>query len=121
VPLANSTPYTPKWTYSFGIQYDYQMKAGTVGIRFDGSYQSNVFSEAFNGPTNSIGSRFLGNARLSYTTDNKDWQVSAEVQNVFNKYYYNSVEDISKVAGFGAVTASPGLPRTWAVTVKRNF
>jgi iron complex outermembrane recepter protein len=121
VPLANSTPYTPKWTYSFGIQYDYQMKAGTVGIRFDGSYQSNVFSEAFNGPTNSIGSRFLGNARLSYTTDNKDWQVSAEVQNVFNKYYYNSVEDVSKVGGFGAVTASPGLPRTWAVTVKRNF
>jgi iron complex outermembrane recepter protein len=121
VPLANKTPYTPKWTYSFGVQYDYQMSSGTLGARFDGSYQSNVFSEAFNGPTNSIGSRFLGNARLSYTTDDKDWQISAEVQNVFNKYYYNSVEDISKVANFGAVTGSPGLPRTWALTVKRNF
>src|SRR3546814_17326049 len=41
------TPYTPKWTYSFGIQYDQKIDPGTIGLRFDGSYQGTIYSEAF--------------------------------------------------------------------------
>jgi iron complex outermembrane receptor protein len=119
VPLANVTPYTPKWNYSVGAQYDYQMAAGTVSARFDGSYQSTVFTDAFNGPTNQIDGRFLGNARLSYTTSSKAWQVAVEVQNLFNKYYFVTVEDAKNA--FGTITGSPGQPRTWAVTIKRTF
>ncbi len=121
IPLSATTPYTPKWTYSFGAQYDYHLSSGTVGLRVDGSYQSALYTEAFNRPTSRIAGRFLSNARLSYNTEDKDWLVSLEVQNIFDKYYYNSVEDISNVAAFQTITASPGLPRTWAVTVKRNF
>ncbi len=112
-------PYTPKMTYSFGIQYDADVGPGTVGIRFDGSYRSKIFTETTNTPWSQVDSRFLGNARLSYTTADDDWRVSLEVQNVFDKYYYLSVSDITK--SLGAQTAVPGLPRTWAVTVKRNF
>ena len=119
VPITNVTPYTPKWNWSFGAQYDYTMKAGTVSARFDGTYQSSVYTDAFNAPSNLVDGRFLGNAKLSYTTADKDWQVSLEVQNVFNRYYYNSVEDVKNA--FGAITASPGLPRTWAVSLKRTF
>ncbi|SFF89823.1 iron complex outermembrane recepter protein [Novosphingobium sp. CF614] len=119
VPLTDVTPYTPEWNYSFGIQYDWEMKAGTIGARFDGSYQSTMYTDAFNGPTNRIDGRFLGNARLSYTTSDKDWMISLEVQNLFDKYYYQTVEDAA--AAFGTITASPGMPRTWAVTVKREF
>jgi iron complex outermembrane receptor protein len=121
VPLTNTTPYTPKWNYSFGAQYDHQLSSGVLGFRFDGSYQSSLFTEAFNAPSNRVDGRFLGNVRLSYTTDDRNWQASFEVQNVFDKYYYHSVEDVSNVGGFGAITAAPGLPRTWALTVKRNF
>jgi len=119
LPLSNVTPYTPKWTYSFGVQYDYTMQSGVVGARLDGQYQSKIYTDPFNAPTNQIDPRFLANARLSYTTTNKDWQVSLEVENLFNKYYYQTVEDAA--AAFGTVSASPGMPRTWAVTVKRNF
>ena len=119
VPLGNVTPYTPKWNYSFGAQYDYTMKAGVVSARFDGTFQSAVYTDAFNTPNNLVDGRFLGNARLSYTTADKAWQVSLEVQNVFNKYYYATIEDGK--SAFGAITASPGLPRTWAVTLKRTF
>ncbi|WP_226015772.1 TonB-dependent receptor [Novosphingobium sp. FKTRR1] len=119
VPLANVTPYTPKWNYSFGVQYDWTIKPGTIGVRFDGSYQSTIYTDAFNDRSNQIDGRFLGNARLSYTTNDKDWQVALEVQNVFNKYYYVTVEDTK--AAFGTITGSPGLPRTWAVTIKRTF
>ena len=41
------------------------------------------------------------------------------MQNVFNKYYYNTVEDVQ--GPLGVITANPGLPRTWAVSIKRTF
>ncbi len=112
-------PYTPDWTYSFGIQYDYDIGPGTVGARFDGSYRSAIFTDTSNSPWSRIDGRFLGNARLSYTTSDEAWRVALEVQNVFDKYYFLSVSDVSR--SLGAVTAVPALPRTWAVTVKRNF
>jgi iron complex outermembrane receptor protein len=112
-------PYTPDWTYSFGIQYDYDIGPGTVAVRFDGSYRSKIFTETTNTPWSEIDSRFLGNARLTDTTADEDWRVSLEVQNVFDKYYFLSVSDVT--TSLGAVTAVPGLPRTWALTVKRSF
>jgi iron complex outermembrane receptor protein len=121
VPLTATTPYTPKWNYSFGIQYDYQLKSGLISTRFDGQYQSEIYTEPFNRPTGRMPGRFLGNARVSYTTEDKGWQVSLEVQNLFNKFYYQTIEDISNVAAFGSITAAPGLLRTWAVTVRKNF
>ena len=112
-------PYTPDWTYSFGVQYDYDIGPGTIGARFDGSYRSEIFTDTFNTPWSRIDSRFLGNARLTYTTADEDWRVSLEVQNLFDKYYFQSVSDITR--SLGAVTGVPGLPRTWAVSVRRNF
>ena len=120
VPLSNITPFTPKWNWSAGAQYDYTTKGGSlISARFDGSYQSSMYTEAFNAATNLVDGRFLGNVRLSYTDPAKTWTLSAEVQNVFNKYYYNTVEDVN--AALGVITANPGLPRTWAVSVKRTF
>src|SRR5690606_19403195 len=112
-------PYTPDWTYSFGIQYDADVGPGTGGIRFAGSYRSTIFTETTNTPWSQVDRRRLGNARPRSPTADNDWRVSLEVQNVFDKYYYLSISDITK--SLGAVTAVPGLPRTWAVTVKRNF
>ena len=120
VPLGNITPFTPKWNWSAGAQYDYTLKAGSViSFRFDGSYQSSMYTEAFNAATNLVDGRFLGNLRLSYTSADKSWQLAAEVQNVFDKYYYNTVEDVK--GPLGVITANPGLPRTWAVSIKRTF
>ncbi len=112
-------PYTPDWTYSFGIQYDYDIGPGSVGARFDGSYRSAIYTETGNTPWSRVDSRFLGNAQLTYTTADKDWKATLEVQNIFDKYYFMSVSDMTK--SLGAVTGVPGLPRTWMVSVKRNF
>ncbi|HWK43061.1 MAG TPA: TonB-dependent receptor [Croceibacterium sp.] len=112
-------PYTPDWTYSFGIQYDADVGSGTLGVRFDGSYRSKIYTETTNTDWSKVDGRFLGNARIQYTTADEDWRVSLEVQNVFDKYYYLSKSDVT--TSLGAVTAVPGLPRTWALTVKRSF
>ena len=112
-------PYTPDWTYSFGIQYDADVGPGTAMFRFDGSYRSAIFTDTTNSPWSRIDGRFLGNARIGYRTADEDWEVALEVQNLFDKYYFHSVSDISR--SLGLVTAVPALPRTWAISIKRNF
>jgi len=121
VTLDMTTPYTPEWTYSFGVQYDYETDIGTLSARFDGSYQSHVYANAVNDDFfDRINGYFLGNARVSWTAPSKNWQLSFEVQNVFNKYYYLTLLD-QGAASAGQVAAQPGLPRIWAVSLKRNF
>jgi iron complex outermembrane receptor protein len=121
VTLDMVTPYTPEWTYSFGIQYDYEFdEIGTLSARFDGSYQSEIYANAINSEFSHIDSYFLGNGRLTWTDPQEDWQVALEVQNIFEKYYFLTVFDQATGAA-GQVEGQPGMPRTWAVTLKRNF
>jgi iron complex outermembrane recepter protein len=119
IPITNVTAYTPKVTYSVGAQYDWAMGGGKMSARFDGQYQSEIFTDANNSQWSKVDARFLANARFSYTTGDKDWQLALEVQNLFNKYYFVTVSDAT--GGLGVETGVPGLPRTWALTVKRNF
>jgi iron complex outermembrane receptor protein len=137
VTLGMITPYTPKTKYSFGVQYDIpEVVGGTLSARFDGSYQSKVYTEALNydavtvptragGPlptliaTNRINGYFLGNGRLTWKSGENDWSLSAEVQNIFNKYYFSSLYE--QYASPGTISGAPGMPRTFALTVKRNF
>ena len=116
----NITPYTPEVAYAFGIQYDHEISSGTVSGRFDGSYQGGTFSNAENTSWARVEGRFLGNARLSYTTSDEDWRASLEVQNLFDKYYFMSVSDTTANA-LGVVTGVPGRPRTFSVSIERRF
>ncbi|MBN8818311.1 MAG: TonB-dependent receptor [Sphingomonas sp.] len=119
ISINATTPYTPEWTYSFGVQYDHEIAPGTISARFDGSFQSDIFTESSNSEWSRVKGNFLGNGRLTFTTKDKDWRLSLEVQNIFNKFYYLTVSDVS--ASLGVVTGVPATPRTWALTVKRSF
>ncbi|PQA85364.1 TonB-dependent receptor [Hyphococcus luteus] len=152
VALGDVTPYTPEWQYSFGVQYDVNnVFGGDLSFRVDGSYQSEIFTEAGNvrerlipsdvvaesegfediglngggGPIdtlvadNLIDGYFLGNARVMWNSGDGDWGIAFEVKNMFDKYYFTT--KVNDIAAVGHVYGSPGKPRTWAVTVKRNF
>jgi iron complex outermembrane recepter protein len=137
ITLDMITPYTPTTKYSFGVQYDIQEVAkGTLSARFDGSYQAKLYTEALNydavtvatragGPlptliaSNRINGYFLGNARLTWKNAEDNLSVSAEVQNLFDKYYFTSLYE--QYASPGTISGAPGLPRTWSVSVKRLF
>jgi iron complex outermembrane receptor protein len=117
---SETTPYTPKWTWSLGAQYDYRMaNDSTFGIRLDGAYQSKIFSETFNDPWGRIPGRFLANGRIYYKSPGDEWQLSLEVKNIFNKYYFVTKEDVT--TSLGAVLGQPGMPRTWLLSLRRNF
>jgi iron complex outermembrane receptor protein len=119
IPASAITPYTPKTNYSIGAQYDYDTKAGILSFRFDGAYQSAIYTSSENTSWSKIPGRFVGNAQLSFATADKDWKATFEVKNLFNRYYFLSVSDVT--TALGAVTGVPAMPRTWALSVKRNF
>ena len=115
-----TTPYTPKWTWSLGAQYDYRTdNDSTFGIRVDANYQSEIWSETFNTPWSRIPGRMIGNARVYYKSPGDDWEVALEAKNIFNKYYFVTKEDVT--TSLGEVLGQPGMPRTWLLSVRRNF
>jgi iron complex outermembrane recepter protein len=119
IPANGITPYTPELTYAIGAQYDHDVAAGTLSFRVDGSYQGKVFDNAENTSWSKIPGRFLANAKITYSRD-ADWKVGLEVQNLFDKYYFQSVSDVS-AGQLGVVTGVPGLPRTFALFIERKF
>jgi iron complex outermembrane recepter protein len=120
IPASGITPYTPKTNYSIGAQYDHQMGAGTVSLRVDGSYQSEMFTNSENTVWAKMPGRFIANGQISFATEDKAWKATLEVKNLFDKYYFLSVSDIT-TSSLGAVTGVPALPRTWQFSIKRTF
>ena len=64
--------------------------------------------------------QILANARLTWRNEDDDLEISAEVTNLFDKYYLLTVFDLT-LAGTGWATGQPGRPREWALTVKKRF
>ncbi|HQS68319.1 MAG TPA: TonB-dependent receptor [Novosphingobium sp.] len=149
VTLNDVTPYTPKWKAAVGFQYDIpDVLKGDVVLRVDGAYQSKIYTEAanidslavsstvaagqfgFNNPggggsiatlrlSNRIDGYILANARIGWTSADKDWGLTFEVQNLTNKYYFTTL--LQEAFGSGTASGAPGRPRTWSVTARRSF
>jgi iron complex outermembrane receptor protein len=114
-------PYTPKWKWAAGIQYEVDLgDTGSITPRLDANYQSDIFSNAVNGPNNQIEGYTLANARLTWRNKDEDLEVALSVTNLFDKYYLLTSFDLTG-AGAGFVAAQPGRPREWAITVKKEF
>jgi iron complex outermembrane receptor protein len=120
IPTSYITPFTPELKGSLGLQYETPFAGDhTFVARVDWAYQSDVYGDAFNNPYNHIPSYGTGNVRLTWRGPEDKWEASAEVQNVSDKLFYLATNDYSASAGTSSF--SPGLPRTWAITVKRSF
>jgi iron complex outermembrane receptor protein len=148
VSLNDITPYTPETKASLGLQYDVDdLWGGKLSFRVDGSYQSEIFTEAGNvrslevsstnsrtppfsqagggGPIpvlvadNLIDAYTLANARIWWESRDSGWSLALEVQNLADKYYLGT--KVNDAYAVGHVYGSPGKPRTWALTVKKSF
>ncbi len=135
IPLTAVAPYSPKWKWSVGAQYTFDVgHFGTLTPRVDATYQSSVFTDANNSPagidpakvvtlpnanTNLISGYTVLNGRVTWRNPKDDLQVSMEVTNLTNKLYYQT-QFFSPFA-VGNVGGQPGMPREWLVTVKKSF
>jgi iron complex outermembrane receptor protein len=114
-------PFSNEIQASLGMQYEADLgSAGWLTPRFDVTYQSDFYYQAINNRAfNRVPARALANARLTYATPNRDWEVSLAVSNLFDKYY--EVARQENIANFGNATAIVGRPREWFVSVKKSF
>lgn len=121
IDLSFVSPNTPKWKWSLGAQYRFELgSAGSITPRIDASYQSDIFTNAVNRASNLIEGFTIANARLTWANADDDLEVSAEVTNLFDKYYLLTLFDLT-TAGAGWATAQPGRPREWALSVTKRF
>ena len=124
-PQIDDPSTAPEWKWSAGIQYEIPLgNAGSLTPRLDAAYQDDLYT----GPTTVAGNRVrtfipsytLANARLTWRNAPSDLDVSFEVTNLFDKYYFYNVFDL-RGAGAGFKKGQPGRPREWAITVKKKF
>ena len=121
ISLDNVPPFTPDWKWAAGVQYEFDLNgSGFVVPRFDLSYQGEVFSRPENSELSRIDDFIIGNARLTWRNDTEDLSISAEVTNIFDKYYLLTSFDLTG-AGAGLVAGQPGRPREWAITATKEF
>ena len=115
-------PLAPKWKWSLGAQYAFDLGGnGTLTPRIDAAYQSAVYFDAVNTPGNRVDPYTLLNARLSYRTRDERWEAALEVVNLTNKVYYYNIFDVQGLLGTGYSAAQVAPPRRWAVTLRHNF
>jgi len=113
------SPYTPKWKWSIGAQYEIPVgEIGTITPRIDASYQSDSYALAANDALNLLDSYTLVNARLTWKSTEGDWMLAAEITNLTNKYYFLS-KQVPSNAGY--INGQPGAPRRYAVTLRKTF
>jgi iron complex outermembrane receptor protein len=122
ITLGMTTPYTPKWKASAGIQYEFALGdgLGTLTPRMDLSYQSSQYTNPINDPAwNLISGYTVINAKLTYRAPAGGWSAWLAVTNVTDKLYYLTLFDLHSSAGY--VNGQPAMPREWSVTVKKTF
>lgn len=117
----NGVPaFTPESSWSLGAQYDIQLPYGTVRPRVDVSYQDDVYGEANNTARNLIEAYTLVNGSIRWISPDEDWVLAVEGRNLTDELYYLSKIDSTPGLG-GVVYGTPAMPRTFMVSVRRNF
>lgn len=119
ITLANIAPYVTKWKAGGGIQYRADLgELGTVSPRFDIAYQSSFFTAIDNNPASLTPSYTVANARVSWQSSNRDWEVAFAVSNLFDRFYY---QNKFRGPAIASVTGQPAPPREWSLSLRKNF
>jgi iron complex outermembrane recepter protein len=119
--LTMDGPYMQEMQYSLSAQYEFDLgDHGTLTPRIDFSHQDPFYTTAVNRPPfNVVPERDLINARLTYRTADRDWQVALEGTNLADEVYYVGIFD--NRGSTRTISGRPGRPQEWAITVRRNF
>jgi len=111
--------HAPKRQFSVGAQYRIDLgSAGSLTPRVDFWHQSGQETDPLNNPLAVIEGHSLVNGRLSWDSEDGDWQVALQATNLTNELYYT---DMTPNNNSATNAGNPGAPRQWWVSVKRNF
>lgn len=116
-------PYIPRWKGSIGAQYEIRLaEAGTVLLRVDETFQSQVYFDLANTPAAAQPGYGLLNLRLAWTDASRKWTAALEVRNATDRLYYGfKIPALNADGSVFTVNGTPGLPRTEFFTIERRF
>jgi iron complex outermembrane receptor protein len=105
------------WKWSIGTQYKFDMgSTGSITPRVDVTNTPGYCGSFLCESNGVVDTYVLVNAHLTYKTEDEDWSVSLEAQNLLDKQYY-----VNKFYNVWYTSAQPGLPQQIALTVRRSF
>ncbi len=121
IPVGSTAPGTIEDKWSIGAQWEFPLASGgSITPRFDYSWQGGYNTNAVPTAGNRVAGYHLGNAKVSWKSPDDEWQISALASNVFDKYYFHSVFDLTALGGgsnYGFVAA----PREYSIQVQKKF
>ncbi len=112
-------PKTPEWTFNISPQVDFPVKGGgTVSLRADYRYRSEVFNDITNTPLIAQDGYGLVGARIAWASQSTKLDVALFGTNLADEQY---LEHGFFAAAFGTAVGVSGRPREWGITVRRRF
>lgn len=124
LPLGRTTsrqmPMSPKSSLNALVRYEWSALGGTLALQADGKYEAAQYFTTFNAPVDFVPSRFIANARASYTrkTESHSFEVALFARNLSDKLYMLYGADVSAL-GFQQYTLAP--PRVFGASFMFNF
>ncbi len=119
--LGDVPPLTPKWKFSVGLHYDWDLGDvyGTLTPRIDYAYQSKVYNDAADTAAAAQAGYGVTNLQLAWQSPNGSWSSSFAVNNVMNRFYYLGM--YPNISTYGTIEGQPAMPRNYMFKVKRTF
>jgi iron complex outermembrane receptor protein len=106
-------PQAPKWTVNGSASYDWVIAAGKITFEADAKWNGTQHLELENAPADLEPDYVVANTRLSYTTSDDRFQITAWVKNLTDRWYRVYSLDLSVV---GLMQNVYGPPRTFGAT-----
>lgn len=106
----------PKWNLSGLLRYQWSAFGGTMAVQGDFNYLSRHYFDIANSDVIKQNGYTIGNARLSYLTQDGKWEASAFVKNIGNRDHANWAYDIA--AFTGNIEKTYGAPRWWGISLR---
>jgi len=116
VIAGRSAPGLGKNKWSIGGQYEWNFANGSSIVpRIDVTHTPGYCGDLNCTPRSRNESYELVNARLTYRSPERDWNVALEVTNLTDELY-----DLNKLNTVYA-SSQPGAPRMWAISIRKSF
>lgn len=113
-------PNAPKWTLSLSLTHDVVLENDAVIRPFASwSYRAKVFNDAVNSPLISQPGYHLANAGITYIAPGGGWQLSAMVNNIFDRKYLAT--GYADPVGIGTTEGLFSRGREFSISTKLSF
>ena len=110
---------SPKWNLNGLLRYGWDQFGGRMAVQGDFQYRSEHFFSLTRSQAVTENGYAIANARLSYTTNDDQWEAAVFVNNIADEEYLVQTFDLATVLGM--TEQYYGLPRWVGGSIRFNW